>query len=71
MNPLALEWASILLALIPQMLGDAYSACGLPCFVAKARELQLSAPMLDLIYQLPDGTAASFLRANGFTVRGM
>jgi hypothetical protein len=71
MNPLALEWASILLALIPQMLGDAYSACGLPCFVTTANQLQLSAPLLDLIYQLPDGTASAFLRANGFSVRGM
>lgn len=71
MNPVALEWASILLVLIPQMLGDAYASCGLPCFVAQANYLQLSAPMLDLIYRVPDGTAAQFLTANGFRVRGM
>ena len=71
MNPLALEWASILLAILPQMLGDAYSTCGLPCFVGLANHLQLSAPMLDLLYGLPDGTAAQFLGVNGFRVRGM
>ena len=71
MNPLALEWASILLAMLPQMLGDAYSVCGLPCFVAQANYLQLSAPMLDVLYGLPDGTAAQFLASNGFKVRGM
>lgn len=71
MNPIALEWASILLAMIPQMLGDAYQACGLPCFVGAANQLQLSAPMLDLIYGLPDGTASQFLMSNGFKVRGM
>lgn len=70
-SAIALEWASILLVLIPQMLGDAYASCGLSCFVAQANYLQLSAPLLDVIYQLPDGTAAAFLRANGFSVRGM
>lgn len=71
MNPLALEWAAILLAVLPQMLGDAYASCGLPCFVGLANQLQLSAPLLDLLYGLPDGTAAQFLAANGFKVRGM
>ena len=71
MNPLALEWAAILLAVLPQMLGDAYASCGLPCFVGLANQLQLSASLLDLLYGLPDGTAAQFLAANGFKVRGM
>lgn len=71
MNPIALEWASILLVLIPQMLGDAYASCGLSCFVGLVNHLQLSAQMLDLLYGLPDGTAAQFLSANGFRVRGM
>lgn len=71
MNPLALEWASTLLALIPQMLGDAYFACGLPCLATTANHLQLSAPFLDLLYQFPAGTTATILRDAGLTIRGM
>lgn len=71
MNLFALEWASILLYVIPQMLGDAYASCGLPCFVAQVNYLQLSVTLLDAVYQLPDGTAAQFLASNGFSVRGM
>ena len=71
MNPIALEWASILLAVLPQMLADTYTTCGLPCFVGVVNQLQLSAQMLDLLYGLPDGTASQFLMSNGFKVRGM
>ena len=66
------EWVSLLFQYgLRDILGAAYAQCGLPCFVSKANELYVSAWMLDTLYRLPDGTASAFLRANGFSVRGM
>lgn len=68
---LALEWAAMLLVVIPQQLAAEHAACGLPCVARRANELQLSASMLDLIYGMPQGTAAQVLAAQGLRVRGM
>lgn len=68
---LALEWAATLLVIVPQQLSAAHAACGLPCVATRANELQLSAPMLDQIYQLPPGTAAQAFAAQGLRIRGM
>lgn len=72
MQALALEWVALLFQHgLRDLLGAAYTQCGLPCFVSEANSLYVSAWMLDYLYSLPDGTASAFLRANGFSVRGM
>lgn len=68
---LMLEWASILFYTARESLDAAYVSCGIPCFVAKVQQMQLSCQLVDYIYGLPAGTVCDAARSLGFVLRGM
>ena len=68
---LMLEWASVLFTTARQSLTAAYDACGVPCFVAKVQELQLSCQLVDYLYGFESGTVCNAARSLGYVLRGM